>query len=415
MGGVTRFYQLMTFYQGYLDDFYRRRPEALDMAYAEHLRLLLEDGFGGGHCVAPHMEPLGYAAAVAVANCRPLQERWCRENNVAFPAWPQGMRGLAALQAAAFDPDVLYLLDPVSFDSAFVRLLPRRPGLVLGWRAANIPDEVDWSGLDALLSSGRHCLRLALERGARRAAYFNPGFAPALAGQVAGTPKAHDVVFCGSSTPEHAARNRLLAEIAKAPPGLRGPITPAFFMFAPDPSTLPAGIAMHDHGPRWGIEMYRTLASGRVVVNAGIDIADSEAPNMRTFEATGCGAFLLAERQFNIAAFFTPGEEIETFSGAAELLDKISHYLEHPEEREAIAARGRARCLRDYALPVRALAMHRLVQRLLGTGGADFEASDDAERMLQEVREHPENDLARQALSGLMLRQAQPRNLKRNP
>jgi len=230
-------------------------------------------------------------------------------------------------------------------------------------------------------------------------------------------------VFCGSSTPEHAARNRLLAEIAAAPPGPGGPITPAFFMFAPDRSTLPAGIATHDHGPRWGLDMYRTLASGRVVVNAGIDIADSEAPNMRTFEATGCGAFLLAERQFNIAAFFTPGEEIETFSGAPELLDKIRHYLAHPEEREAIAARGRARCLRDYALPVRALAMHHLVRRLLGPGGVDCAERDDAERMMQELREHPENDLVRQSLSGLMLRQAhnpaggpaQPRNLTRNP
>lgn len=406
MGDRMRFLQLLTFYQGYLDDFYRRRPEALELPYAGHLRLLLEDGFGCGHYMAPALERLGYETMLVVANCRPLQERWCRENGAAFPDWPQGMAGVVARQAEAFAPDVLYLADPVSFDSAFVRLLPRRPELVLGWRAANIPDWVDWREFDALLSSARPCLALALARGAREAVYAIPGFDPAIAEAVRGVAKAHDVVFSGSFTAEHTARNSLLVEIAKAPLGLGPPLEPAFFMFAPDPSLLPAGIAMHDHGPRWGMEMYRTLAAGRVVVNAGIDIADSEAPNMRTFEATGCGAFLLTERKDNIAAFFTPGEEVETFSGAAELLEKIRHYLAHPEEREAIAARGRARCLRDYALPVRALAMDRLVRRLLGASGAEPAAFGGAEQMLHELREHPENDRARLALSELLLLRA---------
>lgn len=189
-----RFYQLLTFYDGYLEDFYRRRPEIRDLPYAEHLRLLAGDGFGSGHLIAPFMTDLGHESAFAVVNSRPLQERWCREHGVPFPAWPQGMKELAALQIEAFGPDVLYLIDSIGFDSAFVRRLPRRPGLVLGWRAANIPDRVDWSGIDALLSSGRHCLRIALERGARRALYFNPGFAPALAQRVRGTAKEHDVV-----------------------------------------------------------------------------------------------------------------------------------------------------------------------------------------------------------------------------
>jgi spore maturation protein CgeB len=49
-----------------------------------------------------------------------------------------------------------------------------------------------------------------------------------------------------------------------------------------------------------------------------------------------------------LAECFEPGREIATFSSVSDLKDKIAYYLEHPEERQDIARRGRERALREH-------------------------------------------------------------------
>jgi spore maturation protein CgeB len=69
----------------------------------------------------------------------------------------------------------------------------------------------------------------------------------------------------------------------------------------------------------------------------------------RDFEipGTGGGVYLTS---FNpdLAQNFAVGEEILCYSSRDEMLELIRHYLAHPEEARAIAARGRARCLREH-------------------------------------------------------------------
>jgi spore maturation protein CgeB len=60
------------------------------------------------------------------------------------------------------------------------------------------------------------------------------------------------------------------------------------------------------------------------------------------------GGFYLAEHSDELADFFTPGVEIETWRTREELRDKCRHYLAHDDERRRIAAAGRARALREH-------------------------------------------------------------------
>jgi len=69
---------------------------------------------------------------------------------------------------------------------------------------------------------------------------------------------------------------------------------------------------------------------------------------LRDFEVPMSGGFYLAEHSDELADFFVPGVEIETWRTREELRDKCRYYLAHDEERRRIAAAGRARALREH-------------------------------------------------------------------
>jgi spore maturation protein CgeB len=82
---------------------------------------------------------------------------------------------------------------------------------------------------------------------------------------------------------------------------------------------------------------------------------------LRDFEVPMSGGFYLVEHSDELADFFTPGAEIETWRTREELLEKCRYYLRHDEERRAIAAAGRARALREHTWEHRfAAAFHAM-------------------------------------------------------
>ena len=90
----------------------------------------------------------------------------------------------------------------------------------------------------------------------------------------------------------------------------------------------------------------------RARINLGFAaVDDSQAAGrltqvrLRDFEVPMSGGFYLAEHSDELADFFTPGLEIETWRTREELRDKCRHYLAHDDERRRVAAAGRARAL----------------------------------------------------------------------
>ncbi|MCK5347709.1 MAG: glycosyltransferase, partial [Candidatus Heimdallarchaeota archaeon] len=350
----------------YLLDLYKKNPALLNVSYSDHISALFNDAFSGAHMFAPYMRKHGYQDLLIIGNCIPSQAQWAKENNINATISNQDqLIEIARMQVEVFKPHILYLSHPVGWlDSRFVQSLSWKPSLIVGWRGAPSPPGTDWSKFDVILSHLTACKKYALEVGAKNVEHFYPGFPRFIADEVHEMPKKYDIVFSGQWSSLHKQRNEFIKQIAEAPFVQDGKYSVGFFIAAA-PGVLPECVEKYNHGPRWGIDMHRVLKSGRVVINAEIDIGRGDAGNMRLFETTGTGSFLLTEYHKNINRYFEPGTEIETFEDSTEMLEKIKYYLEHPEEREAIARNGQERCLKQYSMEVRTAEFNKIVKKYL--------------------------------------------------
>ncbi|MCE3257935.1 MAG: hypothetical protein K0Q64_2018, partial [Nitrobacter vulgaris] len=385
-----KFLQVHTFYDVYLDWLYRQHPHLARAPYAEQNRVLVEDAFSGVHMIAPYLDELGYDSQLVVANCGHAQFAWLREHGLPVEQANDLMWRIVRQQIEEIDPDVLYLSEPVQFPGAFLRTLPKKPRLVLGWRAANIPQDIDWHGFDVMLSSLSRLREAAVKLGARYGEDFAPGIPERIYRSVRGIQPDHDVVFPGQLTlGQHPRRNYLLSRIAEV--AARGDFNCALHLSG-DLSLATPDMERFLREPVYGLAMHRALRSGRIafdgrgnigLVDANsqevVDLANQESGNMRIFEATGSGVFLLTEYFPNLQKHFEIGKEIEVFHDDSDLIDKIRYYIAHPREREDIAERGLQRCLREHSMGQRIHDFDRIVRKHLALADQESTASQPNE------------------------------------
>jgi hypothetical protein len=104
----------------------------------------------------------------------------------------------------------------------------------------------------------------------------------------------------------------------------------------------------------WGVEYARAISSFEINLGLlnrwrrrwrpGNAAIMRDLQTTRSVEIPACGGFLLAERTSEHAALFRDGLEAAFYSSREELLARCRYFLEHPDERGAIARAGRARC-----------------------------------------------------------------------
>ncbi|MBP2674661.1 MAG: hypothetical protein H6Q84_1501 [Deltaproteobacteria bacterium] len=90
------------------------------------------------------------------------------------------------------------------------------------------------------------------------------------------------------------------------------------------------------------------------------------AVNQRVFDVPACGAFLLTDRQPSLEALFDVGEEVIAYGNLDEIDDLARFYLRNDAAREAVAAKGRSRVLREHTYRHRADAIVRRLRELYG-------------------------------------------------
>jgi len=112
-------------------------------------------------------------------------------------------------------------------------------------------------------------------------------------------------------------------------------------------------IPIHLFGKGWGRhlpfeEMIDIFGASKINLNFSLTGYNKLQLKARIFEVCLAGGFLLTEYVPDIENYFEIDKEIVCFHNADEMIDKIIYYLNHEEERRAIAQAGWKRATAEY-------------------------------------------------------------------
>ena len=149
-----------------------------------------------------------------------------------------------------------------------------------------------------------------------------------------------DLTFVGDYYPERA---RMLAKLT----GFNLRIWGRHWNMPWIPGRLRQHVAT---GNSYGERYIEILNSSKITINVHhrSDLAAIGKPNMRVFEAAGCGAFMLTDEPPGLRQEFTPNHEIVCYGSAEELVDLARFYLDAEGERMNIAKAAQQRAYKEH-------------------------------------------------------------------
>lgn len=120
------------------------------------------------------------------------------------------------------------------------------------------------------------------------------------------------------------------------------------------PLWMPVGPVAKMHQGRIVLnqEKARAFLGAKMVVN-NLHPGEIWGLNARAFEAAGIGAFQMVNWRPGLDQLFTDGEEIISFQKMDHLRDKVDYWLNHPQERLAIANAGKKRAHAEHTYRLR--------------------------------------------------------------
>lgn len=330
--------------------FEEKYKDILDgLSYHEMRELYLKDRFYSTHILKPILDFDWENVNYTVWDYERLQKKWAEEQGLKY----KNLKEILWAQIEAFKPDVIYNLQPIHFSKEEINNISNSPKKIC-WFAAPTNDQIDFSAYDARLTN----LKLDL-KGKPTDQFKNVYFFPAIDDYIervsSNENRPIDLLFYGQYVKAHFlnrnvlmnklmdfklksdydVRMHLLCQVIEEPilniPYLRRKFKKVVFP--------PTNIWKHKNEALFGAGLYETISRSKIVINAGVDFSGKYKVNMRNFEATGCGAMLLSDRGIYPEGF-VEGENYVAYDNFEDLITKATYYLEHEEERVAIAKKG---------------------------------------------------------------------------
>lgn len=168
-----------------------------------------------------------------------------------------------------------------------------------------------------------------------------------------------DILYVGNHSPY---KERWMVEIARGVPNAKFAIVGSGWSLEPFKAfpkvTVSPKVVIGDPfaGVLQGAKINISLHSGVHEATGWEDLVST-----RTFEIPACKGFMLHIDSPEVRALFEPGAEIDVFTTAEDLTQKIRHYLADPEQRALMVERAYERCVPAYSYDRRAEEIARAI------------------------------------------------------
>jgi hypothetical protein len=338
-----RLFQNSALYPGYVPRL--RSLDAGCSTFEDARRACLNDRFGACHILQPVLEGDPQAFFTNGHDAR-LQRLWASERGLPGKA---SLREVLYAQIEEHRTEVFYNLDPMRYQSDFIRGLPACVKRSIAWRAAPSPG-ADFSAYDCVVSNFPGILKDYASRG-WRTGYFSPAVDPVMDEYLARKERATDIVFAGGYSRHHRQRAEILEAVAEKCADFRIAYhldCSRLTRVAESPLGLLLPLAGHRRPrsirrvvlqPVFGRELYATFARAKIVLNGAIDMAGRERGNMRCFEAMGCGALLVTD-EGQYPKGFVDQATMCTYSSSKHAVSLLRQLIADSAQAREIASRG---------------------------------------------------------------------------
>jgi len=368
-----RFLIVDTDYPAFLQWLYSKHKGLQHRSFDEQLQVRAASLFGQTDFLSENLRILGHEAHSIHANNAFIQAAWAREHGETDRDWEFRLRRgfvpwisrrttqrrldrILAAQVRHYKPDVL-VNGSIHWSREVFREIRPYVRLLVGLHAAPLPVVWDPDVYDLMLSCGDNFVERFRSLGLR-SERLRLAFEPSVLERLSETAPTIPVSFVGNVSASHASRVRWLEHVC-------GRVSVQVWI--PSTQGLPekSAITRRRHEAAWGLEMYEVLHRSSITLNHHIDVAEAYAGNLRLFEATGVGTLLVTDWKKNLHEMFEPGKEIIAYRTPEECVELVRYYLNHEEERRAVAAAGQRRTLRDHTYHQRMQELVGLVQKHL--------------------------------------------------
>ena len=338
-----------TFYDKYLDAF-EQKNKLEELSYKEIYDLLINDSFGGFGLYAINANLLGHDAEVLIANCKPLQKQWAKENNMSFNDM-DWLFSIPIQQLKKIKPDVFFMGSMFQYFGSFLDEIKPYCKLLSAWTSCSFNADIQFNQFKLVLTSVPHLRDRFIAIDKVNSEVLLPGFDPRMFEKLERKiTKNIDFSFIGGITGDHSQRIVALKQLAeKTNIQFYGYGFPQKRKYEWIKQYLkPNKFIQRYKGDAWGLDMFLKLGNSKITFNSHIDMAQDSAANMRMFEATGMRTLLLTDYKFNLNTIFEIDKEVVAYKTIPEAIDKVHYYLKCDKEREAIAEAGQLRTFKEY-------------------------------------------------------------------
>jgi hypothetical protein len=314
--------------------------------------LLINDGFASTYILKPAFDNNEKDFFFTLWNYKTLQYKWAEENGLKVT----NLDEIRMAQVEEFKPDVYYNFSPHRDNSATQEILKKKDLIKICWDAVitNRPSFHEY--YDLRLSLFEPYIKFWEQHGFK-SALLPPAFSP-LSENLSQDKKDIDILFYGQYS-EHffSDRNSLLIELVKwsqikgykfelhlqfpnkKRPLINFPVIRRYLHWLP---AAPSNISENALPPIYGRHLYETIARSKIVVNAFTNYNGLFKDNMRNYEATSCGAFLISEDGI-YPEHFSPNSGFYVYNSQSDLFNKIEKVLTLPDQGFSIAQKTRER------------------------------------------------------------------------